>query len=72
MTFTPIVSLLEGVPGLRHLTRAIELYLECEFVSKNLTSLYLNPPGYILIEISRYFYQISLLLKIYNTSWITK
>ncbi|XP_013630356.1 PREDICTED: MACPF domain-containing protein CAD1 [Brassica oleracea var. oleracea] len=28
MTFTPIVSLLEGVPGLRHLTRAIELYLE--------------------------------------------
>ncbi|KAF3451356.1 hypothetical protein FNV43_RR07451 [Rhamnella rubrinervis] len=28
MTFTPIVSLLEGVPGLKHLTRAIELYLE--------------------------------------------
>ncbi|KAI4298182.1 hypothetical protein L6164_031772 [Bauhinia variegata] len=28
MTFTPIVSLLEGVPGVRHLTRAIQLYLE--------------------------------------------
>lgn len=28
MTFTPVVSLLEGVPGLKHLTRAIELYLE--------------------------------------------
>lgn len=28
MTFTPIVSLLEGVPGLKHLARAIELYLE--------------------------------------------
>ncbi|CAN8290800.1 unnamed protein product [Cochlearia groenlandica] len=28
MTYTPIVSLLDGVPGLRHLTRAIELYLE--------------------------------------------
>ncbi|CAK9152652.1 unnamed protein product [Ilex paraguariensis] len=28
MTFTPIVSLLEGVPGIKNLTRAIELYLE--------------------------------------------
>ncbi|KAJ6893764.1 MACPF domain-containing protein CAD1-like [Populus alba x Populus x berolinensis] len=28
MTFTPIVSLLEGVPGIKHLARAIELYLE--------------------------------------------
>ncbi|KAF8391168.1 hypothetical protein HHK36_023469 [Tetracentron sinense] len=28
MTFSPIVSLLEGVPGLKHLARAIELYLE--------------------------------------------
>ncbi|KAL4332370.1 hypothetical protein GQ457_07G029910 [Hibiscus cannabinus] len=28
MTFTPIVSLLQGVPGIKHLTRAIELYLE--------------------------------------------
>lgn len=28
MTFTPIVSLLDGVPGIKHLTRAIELYLE--------------------------------------------
>ncbi|KAL2524291.1 MACPF domain-containing protein CAD1 [Abeliophyllum distichum] len=28
MTFTPIVSLLEGVPGIKHLTHAIELYLE--------------------------------------------
>ncbi|KAL4562184.1 hypothetical protein LXL04_034380 [Taraxacum kok-saghyz] len=28
MTFTPIVSLLDGVPGNKHLTRAIELYLE--------------------------------------------
>jgi peptide/histidine transporter 3/4 len=31
MTFTPIVSLLEGVPGIKHLARAIELYLECKF-----------------------------------------
>lgn len=30
MTFTPIVSLLEGVTGIKHLTRAIELYLECK------------------------------------------
>ncbi|XP_073026950.1 LOW QUALITY PROTEIN: MACPF domain-containing protein CAD1-like [Primulina eburnea] len=28
MTFMPIVSLLEGVPGIKHLARAIELYLE--------------------------------------------
>ncbi|CAL5346240.1 unnamed protein product [Camellia sinensis] len=28
MTFTPIVSLLEGVPGIKYLARAIELYLE--------------------------------------------
>ncbi|RDX96777.1 MACPF domain-containing protein CAD1, partial [Mucuna pruriens] len=28
MTFTPIVSLLEGVPGVKHLKRAIDLYLE--------------------------------------------
>ncbi|KAF5190131.1 Macpf domain-containing protein cad1 [Thalictrum thalictroides] len=28
MTFTPIVSLLEGVAGIKHLTRAIDLYLE--------------------------------------------
>ncbi|KAL6129246.1 hypothetical protein ACLB2K_072599 [Fragaria x ananassa] len=28
MTFTSIVSLLEGVPGIKHLRRAIELYLE--------------------------------------------
>lgn len=30
MTFEPIVSLLEGVPGLKHLAHAIELYLECK------------------------------------------
>lgn len=30
MTFTPIVSLLEGLPGAKHLKRAIELYLECK------------------------------------------
>lgn len=30
MTFTPIVKLLEGVPGIKHLARAIDLYLECE------------------------------------------
>lgn len=30
MTFTPIVSLLEEVPGIKHLARAIELYLECK------------------------------------------
>ncbi|KAE9591355.1 hypothetical protein Lal_00038600 [Lupinus albus] len=28
MKFTPIVSLLEGVPGAKHLARAIDLYLE--------------------------------------------
>lgn len=28
MTFTPIVSLLDGVPGIKHLTKAIDLYLE--------------------------------------------
>ncbi|PSR98654.1 MACPF domain-containing protein [Actinidia chinensis var. chinensis] len=28
MTFTPIVSLLEEVPGIKYLTRAIDLYLE--------------------------------------------
>lgn len=28
MTFTPIVSLLEGVAGIKHLARAIDLYLE--------------------------------------------
>ncbi|GAB4827131.1 cinnamoyl-Coa reductase [Ancistrocladus abbreviatus] len=28
MTFTPIVSLLEGLPGLKHLTNAIDLYLQ--------------------------------------------
>ncbi|KAK0578406.1 hypothetical protein LWI29_009877 [Acer saccharum] len=28
MTFTPIVSLLEGVPGIKHLARAIDVYLE--------------------------------------------
>lgn len=30
MTFLPIVSLLEGVAGIKHLARAIELYLECK------------------------------------------
>lgn len=30
MTFTPIVSLLEGVAGIKHLARAIDLYLECK------------------------------------------
>ncbi|XP_068667300.1 MACPF domain-containing protein CAD1-like [Aristolochia californica] len=28
MTFSPIISLLEGLPGIKHLARAIELYLE--------------------------------------------
>ncbi|XP_002522282.2 MACPF domain-containing protein CAD1 isoform X1 [Ricinus communis] len=28
MTFTPIISLLEGVTGIKHLARAIDLYLE--------------------------------------------
>lgn len=32
MTFTPIVSLLQGVPGLKHLARAIDLYLECKIL----------------------------------------
>ena len=31
MTFTPIVSLLDNdVPGIKHLTKAIDLYLECK------------------------------------------
>ena len=33
MTFTPIVSMLEGVPGVKHLARAIDLYLECKYRS---------------------------------------
>ncbi|KAF7151812.1 hypothetical protein RHSIM_Rhsim02G0150100 [Rhododendron simsii] len=32
MTFTPIVSLLEGGPGIKNLARAIELYLEWSLV----------------------------------------
>ncbi|KAK9153156.1 hypothetical protein Sjap_000636 [Stephania japonica] len=28
MTFSPIISLLDGVPGIKHLARAIDLYLE--------------------------------------------
>lgn len=54
MTFTPIVSLLEEVPGIKYLTRAIELYLECKYLSclvlcflasiTNLTSGYLFLP----------------------------
>lgn len=31
MTFIPIISLLEDLPGTRHLERAIGLYLECKF-----------------------------------------
>lgn len=31
MTFIPIISLLEDLPGKRHLERAIDLYLECKF-----------------------------------------
>lgn len=38
MTFTPIVSLLEGVPGLKHLARAIELYLECKLSFNSFSS----------------------------------
>lgn len=30
MSFFPIVHLLDGVRGKEHLTRAIDLYLECE------------------------------------------
>lgn len=30
MTFSPITSLIEGITGKEHLTRAINLYLECE------------------------------------------
>lgn len=30
MTFTPMTSLLDGIPGKEHLTRAINLYLTCE------------------------------------------
>lgn len=31
MTFVPIISLLEGVAGIKHLARAIELYLDSNF-----------------------------------------
>lgn len=30
MTFVPITDLLVGAPGKEHLTRAIDLYLECK------------------------------------------
>lgn len=30
MTFFPIVSLLDGLPGIQNLARAIDLYLECK------------------------------------------
>jgi len=30
MTFIPIVSLLEGLPGIRYLARAVDLYLDCK------------------------------------------
>lgn len=39
MTFEPIVSLLEGIPGLKHLAHAIELYLECKVLLTSHTSL---------------------------------
>lgn len=76
MTFTPIVSLLEGVPGLRHLTRAIELYLECEFLSKKAKHLLLFQSTLFSVSYKQkkknISYQISLLLKIYSTSWTSK
>lgn len=40
MTFTPIVSLLEGVAGIKHLARAIELYLECKSLTNTIVSLF--------------------------------
>lgn len=30
MTFLPIVSLLNGLPGIQNLSRAVDLYLECK------------------------------------------
>uniref|UniRef100_A0A803NDZ4 MACPF domain-containing protein n=1 Tax=Chenopodium quinoa TaxID=63459 RepID=A0A803NDZ4_CHEQI len=47
MTFEPIVSLLEGVPGLKHLAHAIELYLECKVTvgRKPVTGLRLSLEG---------------------------
>lgn len=30
MTFSPITALIDGIAGKEHLTRAINLYLECE------------------------------------------
>jgi hypothetical protein len=42
MTFTPIVSLLEDVPGIKHLARAIELYLECKISSNYLFAWNMN------------------------------
>lgn len=35
MKFVPIVSLLDSVPGLKHLARAVDLYLECK-ISANI------------------------------------
>lgn len=33
MTFAPIVSLLEGLPGIQYLARAVDLYLDCKICS---------------------------------------
>lgn len=36
MTFIPIVSLMDGLPGIKHLANAIDLYLECKILFKTL------------------------------------
>lgn len=47
MSFLPIVDLLDGVRGKEHLTRAIDLYLECKalFYLKKLFNLCGNRVG---------------------------
>jgi len=44
MTFLPIASLLDGIPGKDHLIRAITLYLEC----RNLDSSMILIPFFVL------------------------
>lgn len=36
ITFLPIVSLLNGLPGIQNLSRAVDLYLECKCWFKSL------------------------------------
>lgn len=53
MTFLPIISLLNGLPGAKHLARAIGLYLERKFELDSLDCFLITTPwNLILIAIS--------------------